>query len=432
MATETAQQPSQSTGRQAGYIFTLLYLLYMFDYIDRYVIVSLFPFLKADWGLSDTECGLLVSAVFWSILVFTLPIGILVDRWSRKKSIGLMAIFWSLATLVGAFTTNFTQLFSARTAIGVGEAGYVPGGGAMLSALYPPEKRSRMLGIWQSAIPLGSAIGVAVGGLIATQFGWRHALGIVAIPGMLLAILFFWVRDYKTPELVRSAQSGTELIKARMSRWDMVRELFRSRSLVMANLAFAACAFATTALTSWLPTYFQRTQGVPIDRAGLLSSVVMLLAIIGAPLGGFLTDRWFKQRAAARLLLPAITSAIACLFLFLSFFLLNGTNQYIALLLTGITVIMFAPGAVAVTQDVVHPGLRATSLGVCIVTQHLLGSAPGPLVIGALSDMYGLSTAMLFLPGFLALAAILFFIGSFSYVRDAARAEKMELVFETK
>jgi MFS family permease len=369
--------------------------------------------------------------VFWSILVFTLPVGVLVDRWSRKKSIGVMAIFWSLATLACAFTRNFQQLFTARTAIGIGEAGYVPGGGAMVSAMYPAEKRSRMLGIWQSAIPLGSAMGVLLGGVIATQFGWRNALGIVAIPGMLLAILFFWVRDYKTPELTRRIDT-TAAAKVRMSRWDMVRELFRSPSLVMANLAFAGCAFATTALTSWLPTYFQRFENMPIDRAGTMSSVVMLLAIIGAPLGGFLTDQWFKKKATARMLLPAISTAVACVLLFFSFFGLHGTSQYIMLLLVGVTVIMFAPGAVAVTQDVVHPGLRATSIGVCIVIQHLLGSALGPLVVGAASDAYGLDKAMLMLPGFLALAALLFFIGSFFYVRDAARAEKVELVFETK
>jgi MFS family permease len=171
---------------------------------------------------------------------------------------------------------------------------------------------------------------------------------------------------------------------------------------------------------------------MPIDRAGTMSSVVMLLAIIGAPLGGFLTDQWFKKKATARMLLPAISTAVACVLLFFSFFGLHGTSQYIMLLLVGVTVIMFAPGAVAVTQDVVHPGLRATSIGVCIVIQHLLGSALGPLVVGAASDAYGLDKAMLMLPGFLALAAVLFFIGSFFYVKDAARAEKVELVFETK
>ena len=122
-------------------IFTLLFLLYMFDYMDRLIIVSLFPFLKLEWGITDAQCGLLVSAVYWSILIFTLPVSILIDRWSRIKSIGMMAVLWSAATLVCAFTKNFGQLFAARTAIGLGEAGYAPGGTAMISALFPKEKR---------------------------------------------------------------------------------------------------------------------------------------------------------------------------------------------------------------------------------------------------------------------------------------------------
>src|SRR5512136_1210888 len=101
------------------YIFALLFLLYMFDYIDRMVVVSLFPFLKADFGLSDTQCGLLVSTVYWSIVILSVPISVVIDRWSRKNSIGLMSLFWSAATVSCAFTKSFSQLFIARTAIGV-------------------------------------------------------------------------------------------------------------------------------------------------------------------------------------------------------------------------------------------------------------------------------------------------------------------------
>ena len=110
------------------YVFALLFLLYMFDYIDRMVVVSLFPYLKADFNLSDTQCGLLVSTVYWSIVILSVPVSVVIDRWSRKKSIGIMAVFWSIATVSCAFAKNFGQLFAARTAIGVGEAGYAPAG----------------------------------------------------------------------------------------------------------------------------------------------------------------------------------------------------------------------------------------------------------------------------------------------------------------
>jgi fucose permease len=238
------------------------------------------------------------------------------------------------------------------------------------------------------------------------------------------------VKDYKTVELVKSVPAEGTASKTKMNWRDIVAEFFRSKSLIMVNLAFAACAFTTVALTSWLPSYFQRYEGMPIEKAGLMASVVMLLAVVGAPLGGFLTDQWFKKKATARMLLPAITTSLSGLFLFISLFFLHGNALMGMLLAVGVTIIMFAPGAVAVTQDVVHPGLRSTSLSICIVVQHLLGSAPGPLAIGALSDQYGLDKAMLALPAFLLLAGILFFIGSFFYQKDVEKAEKVPIVFE--
>jgi predicted MFS family arabinose efflux permease len=104
------------------YVFGLLFFLYMFDYVDRMVVVSLFPYLIHDWGLSDTQCGLLVSTVYWSIVILSFPISVVIDRWSRKKCIGFMAVLWSMATVACAFTGNYAQLFFARTLIGVGEA----------------------------------------------------------------------------------------------------------------------------------------------------------------------------------------------------------------------------------------------------------------------------------------------------------------------
>jgi len=309
------------------YVFCLLFLLYMFDYLDRLIIVSLFPFLKQDWGITDTQCGLLVSAVYWSILLFTLPASVIIDRWSRKKSIGLMAIFWCIATLACAFTKNFRQLFIARTAIGLGEAGYAPGGTAMISSMFPKEKRAGMLGIWNASIPLGSALGIILGGIIAEHFGWRHAFGIVALPVILVAVLLFYVKDYKTVALTMQVGTGEKKTNARMQWKDIVHHFTTNKTLMFNNFAFAANTFVTTALLTWLPSYFQRIEEISVSRAATKGAVVMLLAIIGAPLGGFLTDRWLKKRKTARLLFPAISSLATSILLFIAFQFLRGAPR---------------------------------------------------------------------------------------------------------
>jgi MFS family permease len=414
----------------AYYIFALLFLLYMFDYIDRMIIVSLFPFLKQDWGLSDTQCGLLVSAVYWSILIFSLPVSILIDRWSRKKSIGLMALFWSLATLSCAFTRNFAQLFGARTAIGIGEAGYAPGGTAMIATLFPRQNRARVLGIWNASIPLGSALGIVLGGVIAEHYGWRHAFGIVAVPGMLIAVLFFFVKDYKTVPLIPAPGSGGSEPKDKMNPMDIARHFVRNKTLIFNNLAFASNTFVTTSLLTWLPTYYHRLENMPMDKAGTKSGTVMLLAIFGAPLGGFLADKWLKKQETARLLFPAISSFTTAVALLLAFSVFEGAGQYLVLLFTGVTAVAFVPAAVAVTQDVVHPGLRAISLSLCVIVQHILGSALGPPLIGALSDKFGLPAAMAVLPVFTFLAACLFLMASRFYVSDKRTVDELEIAVQ--
>ena len=258
-----------------SYVFLLLWLLYFFDYVDRMVVVSLFPFLKSDWGLTDAQCGAMVSAVYWAIVIFSFPISIVIDRWSRKKSIGIMAVLWSLSTAVCAITKNFSQLFAARTAIGLGEAGYAPGGTAMISALFPEKKRAFMVGIWNMSIPFGMAAGIVLGGYIATHWGWRHAFGLVALPGLFIALLFFFVKDYRTVGLeqtvdLEAAEQKPELIKRKMSQTDIVRAFSRTPSLILTYFGFAGMMFISISMSSFLPTYFQRVQGVPLQKATLL------------------------------------------------------------------------------------------------------------------------------------------------------------------
>lgn len=413
-----------------NYIFTLLFLLYMFDYVDRMIITSLFPFIKAEWNLTDTQLGSLISAVYVAIVILVVPVSIIVDRLSRKHTIGIMAAIWSFATAAAAFTKSFSQLLFTRTVIGAGEAGYAPGGMAMISALYPKEKRSWINGIWNASIPLGGAIGVALGGFIAAKWGWRSAFGVVAIPGLIVAILFFFIKDYKTVSLVKNENGeNSENItrQSKMSFKDILKEFFSKPSLMLTYFGMTGIVFVTTALMSWLPSFFSRLDNIPLQKAGAKASLVMILAIVGAPVGGYLADKWRKKKLNARLLLPALTTIIAAFFAFLSFVVFDGTLQYIFLLMLGTSVTMFIPAAGAVTQDLVHPGLRATSYAIAVITQNLLGASAGPIVIGLISDKTDISTALSILPIFLVVSSLLFFLGSFFYKKDLEKVVDVPL-----
>jgi MFS family permease len=215
-----------------------------------------------------------------------------------------------------------------------------------------------------------------------------------------------------------------------MSRRDIITEFTGTPSLLLTYFAFAANTFLTTAMLSWLPTYFNRIQDLPMQQASLKGSSIMLLAVVGSPLGGFLADTWMKKRTNARLLFSALSSVTTSVVFFSAFSFFTGSFQYCILLFGGVCGIAFASSAIAVTQDVVHPGLRATSYSLCVIVQNLFGSSLGPLFVGSLSDKYNIETALTIASLSSLVAGLLFFIGSFYYEKDLAKVEKIAIKAE--
>jgi fucose permease len=207
----------------------------------------------------------------------------------------------------------------------------------------------------------------------------------------------------------------------------MVKEFLSKPSIIYTYFGITAVVFVTTSLITWLATYFQSVRGLPQDKAGTMASSVMVLALIGAPLGGILTDKWRKTRINARLLLPAISSLVSSILLFAALFLFKGAIQYVIFLAMGIAIMVFISGASAVTQDVIHPGLRATSYAIAVVVQNLLGASLAPVVIGQIYDRSNIKTALSILPFVLVIGAVLFYLGSRYYEKDMGKVTKVRL-----
>jgi fucose permease len=192
----------------------------------------------------------------------------------------------------------------------------------------------------------------------------------------------------------------------------------------------AAVVFVTTSMLTWLPTYFEKMRDIPQETAGKMASSVMVLAIVGAPLGGILTDRWRRTRDNARLMFPAISTLITAIILFLALVLFRGTIQYISFLIFGVCIMSFVSGAASVTQDVIHPGLRATSYAIAVVVQNLLGASTAPVLMGKIYDLTNIQTALSVLPFILFTGAILFWLGSRHYVKDLGKVAQITLEAE--
>ena len=197
--------------RYAWSVFAIIFALMVVDYVDRQVVVSMFPHLKAQWDLSDRQLGALVSIVSITVALGAVPLSFLADRWSRVKSIFLMAMVWSLATIGAAFAGSYAQLMGARSVVGLGEAAYGTVGMALLASLFPPRMRSTVLGAFLAAGMFGSVLGVMLGGFIAERWGWQAGFGAVGVPGLFLAVVFLLVvRDYKTVALPSRRRKRSE------------------------------------------------------------------------------------------------------------------------------------------------------------------------------------------------------------------------------
>src|SRR5262252_3965948 len=166
---------SPAPRRYAWAAFAILFGLMLVDYVDRQVVVSMFTHLKAEWSLSDSQLGGLVSIVSITVALGAVPLALLADRWSRVKSIFLMALVWSLATLSCAFAGSYAELLGARSIVGVGEAAYGTVGAALIATLFPARMRSSVMGFFFMAAILGSVLGVVLGGVIAQRWSWQAA-----------------------------------------------------------------------------------------------------------------------------------------------------------------------------------------------------------------------------------------------------------------
>lgn len=403
--------------------FSLLCVLMVFDFADRMIVAALVPGIKAEWEISDATAGLLSSILTLGMVLFAFPASIAINRWSRVKSASVMAIIWSLASAAGALAQNVGQLLVTRGLVGAGEAGYAPAAYTWIAAAFPKRRRQLALGVFSAAQPIGMAIGVAAGGYIATHYGWKHALGIVALPGLIVALWLYRGRDYKNLTQSSAEVSGQAPVPRKSDA------ILKSPSLMLAYISGALATLQWVPVVFFLPTWLNRVHDIPVQTASLMTSGLLLLPIISIPLGGWLMDRWNRRDDRAKIIWPILAGSTSTALITVAF---SGVDEialsYVLIAIGFLVGSSGGTGPLAMTQELVHPAIRPFSATCSVIASHLLGSVPGPILAGVLSDLLGLGTALSAVvlgSGVAAVTALLLALGY--YRRDLARVGQFRL-----
>lgn len=413
----------------AWVVFALTFGLLLSDYMSRQVLNAVFPVLKAEWALSDTQLGSLSSIVALLVGLLTFPLSIVADRWGRVRSVILMAGLWSLATLACALAASYNQMFIARFFVGVGEAAYGSVGIALILSIFPASMRSSLASAFMAGGPVGSVIGMALGGVVATQFGWRWSFGAMAMFGLTLVILYaLLVRESRiSSEAQNAARAGRAPAIQRPKLRAIFSGLISSRSVIAAYIGSGLQLFIMAAMLAWLPSFLNRYYGLPTDKAGVAAAAFILIGAIGMTICGVITDRVSHSMPARKWTVAIAYSLISAGLLLAGFMLPPGTPQLVLIAL-GMAMVAGTTGpAGAMVANLTHPSIHATAFATLTLANNLLGLAPGPFVTGIIADRIGLAGAMQIVPLIALAAATAFAIGKRYYADDLQRIRAMQL-----
>jgi predicted MFS family arabinose efflux permease len=359
----------------------------------------------------------LAFALFYTLL--GIPIARFADRptTSRPRLIAVALALWSGMTALCGVAHNFWQLLLARIGVGVGEAGCTPPAHSLISDIVPPEKRASALAFYSLGIPVGSLLGMVIGGLLADYLGWREAFVVVGLPGVALALVVWFVlkdpRHAGTAALLRESYQP-----AALPLRDTVAEVMRSRAFVLLVCAGSAASFLSYGKTTWTTIFFQRTHDLSPGEVGLSFGLLGGAAgILGTWLGGYLADRFGATSRRHVLSAPAIGMALAVPLAIAAYDAPSWPLALALLFLPTVFNSLYYGPTYSAAQGLVPLRARAIAAASLLFFQNLIGLGLGPLFFGMLSDLlqptYGADSVRYVLYG----AAILGLVPAFFFWR---------------
>jgi MFS family permease len=429
-------KPSEATTwggvsrRQARLAVVLLLAINLFNYIDRQVLTAVVPDIGEaffpgtydrrthEWKdrTVEAQLGSLGTAFIVSYLLAAPLFGWLGDRWSRWLLIGVGVLLWSLASGASGLAPSFALLWLTRCCVGVGEGAYGPTAPTLLSDLYPVERRGTILAWFYAAIPVGSALGYALGGLAAGRLGdWRWGFYVVVPPGLLLGACCFFLRE--------PVRGSADAAPPRLASWKDYRSLLYTPSYILDTLGMAAMTFALGGLGYWIPHYVREYRnGGSADEVGLIFGLIVAVAGLGGTLlGGWLADRLRPRLPGAYFLVSGAAMLLGFPFILLVI-CLPFPLAWIPVFLACFCLFINTGPTNAILANVTHPAVRSSGFALNIFVIHILGDAISPPVIGLISGYTNMDLAFVLVSALVLVGGLLWFWGARYLERDTALA----------
>ncbi len=384
------RRDERATARFVTAALVVLTAINVLNYVDRYVLSAVLPWIEADFGLTDRQSGLLGSMFMLTYLLASPLSGYLGDRITRKYLVAGGVFLWSLATIGSGLAPDYGSLVATRALIGVGEACYAVIAPGLIADLYRERYRGRMLAVFYMAIPIGSAIGYLVGGTIGESLGWRWAFALAGAPGMLLALIALGLREPR-----RGASDDVVDAGPPPAPGASLARLWRTPVWRLVTASMTLSVFSVGGLAFWMPTFLVRTQQMSVEQAGsALGTILVVTGLFGTLTGGFLGDRVSRRWRGGHLLVCGFAlCACAPLTAAMPFMptpsLVLGFG-FAALFMLGLT----AGPINAALVGCVPAALRSSAVAMNNLTVHLLGDSASPYLLGWISDATDLRVAV--------------------------------------
>ncbi len=410
---------SQTVTRYAPRALFLLVLINLFNYMDRQVLAAVEPDIRASFLANDphamTKSALLGDAFFVTYFLSAPLLGLLADRISRWVIVGVAVILWSLATGGSGLAASFGVLFATRVFVGIGEGGYGPAAPTILADLFPIEKRGRVIAIFCSAIPVGSAIGYMIGGLVGVKWGWRWAFGMLAPPGLILGLLCFWQRDPR----VSAHHVVQESPRRRLADY---LNLFRTRSYLFNCAAQTLMTFATGGLGYWISEYLSYRQQSPASARTIFGLIVVVAGLTSTLIGGFAADRLRPRFPGSDFWVSGIGMLISCPTFVIALYL-PFPAAWLGMFVAVFFMFLNTGPSNTALANVSLPLVRATAFAVNILVIHLLGDVQAFWMLGFIGDHSNIRVSFLFVSAVLLASGLTWLAGAKYLPGDTAAVE---------